>query len=167
VIVVVSGGRDVIPTEIELAALHQALFDWKCMVLRVGCADGVDAAVYKYMKSIPMCGGSGLMSSWRWWSVEKWSADWGNATGQMPGEPRVARGHRFWASAGPLRTDAMLDGDRSKVFGVDVQGCVSVGGANRLVCWPGGPGTAGAIRSATRRLIEHEPIASLKGPARL
>ncbi len=160
-IVVVSGGRDVIPVQPELASLQLALFEWGCLVLRVGCADGVDHAVFEYMTSIPMIG-PGPIEQRRWWAVEKWHADWTNTTGRMPGKPKLARGHRFWPSAGTQRSEAMLDGDRSKASSVDASGgLVSVGGAQRLVTWPGGPGTAGAARAARGRSIECSTIDAL------
>ena len=159
-IVVVSGGRTVRPDKLELAAFHQALFEWGCLVLRVGCADGVDAAVFRYMLNIPMIG-DGPVARRRWWSVERWNADWENITGRMPGKPKLSKGNRYWPTAGVLRTEAMLDGDRSKALSVDVQGTVSVGGAHRLVTWPGGTGTEGAVKAASRRAIDHETIAGL------
>lgn len=163
-IVVVSGGRNVLPSTRELGQLHEALIDCECIVLRVGCCPtGVDAKVLEFMRELPPHFGGDWVSprKRRWWAIERWVADWGNQTGRMPGEPRESNGRVYWPSAGMLRTEAMLEGDRSKVLDVEVRGTVSIGGAHRLVHWPGGPGTEHAVRVASRRGISRDAIADL------
>jgi hypothetical protein len=164
-IVTITGGRDVQPTARELEALQLTLYKWKCGALRIGCCPtGVDAAAFAFMTAKPICSGTGPVSTWRWWAVERWVADWHNETGRMVGEPKEHRGRRYWPSAGPARTEAMLDGDRSRVLRVDARGIVSVGGSERLVAWPGGPGTDGAKRAAVKRLLDVVSIADLRAP---
>lgn len=171
-IVAITGGRDVEPTDAELRCLQRSLFDWGCIVLRLGCnPKGVDAKVLAFMRGLPpSIGGPWVPADQRrWWTIERWVADWENQTARMPGEPSIYKGRPFWPSAGPVRSAAMLDGDGGLVLDVEAEGrrpIASVGSASRLVHWPGNAGTDAAVRAAGKRLIDCEPIADLRHFAR-
>lgn len=125
-IVAVTGGRDVLPTNVERSALLRLLDELHCTTLRHGQASGVDGAV------------SRAMFKRRHIAVESWPARW---------RPRGVLDR----SAGPRRSAAMLRGDPSDPSVEWPRSDYSPRPrADLLIAWPGGPGTAGCIKAAHR-----------------
>lgn len=141
-IVAVSGGRDVQPTQDEIARLSRALYRRRVRVVRLGaCPTGVDAAIQAWAEALPAD-----LERGRGWVWEQWQADW----------------NRHGNAAGPMRNRAMLEGDGMLCGGVfTVGGLVSKGPASALIHWPGGKGTASAVTEAKRLGVRVVPIASL------
>ena len=126
-IVAVTGGRDVLPTNVERFALLRLLDALPCTTLRHGQASGVDDAVSRLLRNRP----SAIL-------VEAWPARW---------RPRGALDR----SAGPRRSAAMLRGDPSDPSVEWPRSDYSPRPrADLLIAWPGGPGTAGCIKAAER-----------------
>lgn len=121
---VVTGGRDVTPTPIQLRALEAAMLMYGVEVMRCGGCQGVDRIVYAHLAMLGL-------------TAEQWPADW-----QRLGDP-----------AGPLRNAAMLHGDATDTACPSPPPSSGTR-ATVLFAFPGGPGTAGCIRTAKALGIE-------------
>jgi hypothetical protein len=118
-VAVVTGGRDHEPTAAEYRALHDELTRRDIDVVRVGCATGVDAAVYAWVRSV--------------FVRERWRAAWS----------------RSKKAAGPWRNRAMLAGQPAPIAVEGVDGLVSGGTVALVVlALPGGRGTADCCKAA-------------------
>jgi hypothetical protein len=139
VIVAVTGGRDVLPTNVERAALLRLLDVLPCTTLRHGRASGVDGAVARLLRNRP----SAIL-------VEAWPARWRDAAGELD------------LSAGPRRNAAMLLGDtRSPAVEWARSDIPERPRVDVLVAWPGGRGTAACVLVAKRHGIQVVHIGEL------
>ena len=130
-IVAVTGGRDVLPTEAELDALLRLLDVQRCTTLRHGRASGVDAAAARSMRRRPAI------------LVEAWPARWRDVAGELD------------LSAGPRRSAAMLLGDtRSPAVEWARSDIPERPRVDVLVAWPGGRGTTACELVARRHGIQ-------------
>lgn len=138
-IVAVTGGRDVLPTNIERAALLRLLDVLPCTTLRHGQASGVDGAVARLLRNRP----SAIL-------VEAWPARWRDAAGELD------------KSAGPRRSVAMLLGDTHSPAVEWARSDIPMRPrADLLIAWPGGSGTAGCMLAASRHGIQVVHIGEL------
>ena len=138
-IVAVTGGRDVQPSRVELAALARALEACRCTTLRHGDARGVDRAVAAYVADVR----PGVM-------LEAWPARW-----RLPDDV-VDRG------AGPRRSAAMLRGDTHDASVTWARASLPLRPrAVTLIAWPGGPGTRGCCAYARKLGVQVIDIEAL------
>lgn len=123
-VAVITGGRDHEPTPAEYRWLHGELVARDIDVVRVGCATGVDAAVYDWVRDV--------------YIRERWHAAWS----------------RSKKAAGPWRNRAMLAGQPAPIAVDRVDGLVSGGTqAIVVLALPGGTGTADCCEAARENRI--------------
>lgn len=128
-IAVVTGGRKYQPSPAEYRALHAELTLREIEVVRVGCAGGVDAAIYDWVHGI--------------YIRERWHAAW----------------ERSSRAAGPWRNRAMLAGQPAPIAVSRVDGLVSGGEAAIVVfALTGNRGTRDCCEAASANGILVVPI---------
>lgn len=144
-IIAITGGRDHVPTPEELHAFTSWCVQLEASVVRHG-----DCPLRK------------RKSDGKWSSVDRLVAQHLQRTTYLCVDPWPALWDLFprW-EAGPRRNRCMLSGDRSD-WGRELEQL-----ADRLVAWPGGPGTGNCVREAGRLGITTVTIASIAQAAHL
>lgn len=127
-IAVVTGGRDHEPTPAEYRRLHEELVRREIDVVRVGCAKGVDAAVYAWVQGI--------------YIRERWRAAWSRGKGAGPWRNRAM----LAGQAAPIAVDGvdgLVSGGEQAIVAFALSG---------------GRGTADCCKAARENSITVVPI---------